>query len=373
MDVTCDVLDPFEFHAGTDSSDGIVSHWESATLSLQLLGERWNPFSGPYAGLLGPQTPIRVRWRPAGDAEWRGVFLGFVDDDGFKWSRRGEWSGVAEVAATDGTRLLNAADLIGGPLVGASETAGSRISRLADLSFWEYGRAIDVGGVPMNPTDTKGNAWTQMLAVADADLGALWIDGDGTIRYVSQARVEIDAEPDWRITCEPPNGDGVPRIPAIMLEGQQPGVRRNIVSIARAKPEDAPDPVVSVRRDERSRERFGPHAYSRTDLPHAEDSWSAQLSAAVLQTGAWPSSAPLAVEVNSRFGEDAAFMLLAMEPDAIMEVTDMSGRVWTMAPTGWDVTVSRKSIGGTVRLSDVTRFIAGRWDSDGWDKTKWSY
>ena len=66
VDVTCEVLDGFELGAGATSVDGVVTRWEAATCALTLKGAQFNPRTGPYAGLMGPGLPIRVRWRPAG-------------------------------------------------------------------------------------------------------------------------------------------------------------------------------------------------------------------------------------------------------------------------------------------------------------------
>lgn len=63
VDVTCHIPDTVRFEAGSDASIGVVVQWEAATCAFQLAGDTWDPWTGPYAGVVGPQTPVRWRWR----------------------------------------------------------------------------------------------------------------------------------------------------------------------------------------------------------------------------------------------------------------------------------------------------------------------
>ena len=63
VDVTCDVVDPFTLAAGTSEADGIATRWEAATCAFTLHGGQWDPWNGPYADILGPELPVRWRWR----------------------------------------------------------------------------------------------------------------------------------------------------------------------------------------------------------------------------------------------------------------------------------------------------------------------
>src|SRR5579864_1328512 len=89
LDVSCSVLDGVELNAGASDADGVVTRWEAATCAFTLIGDAWNPNSGPYAGLLGPNLPVRVRWRPLGSPDWLTAFLGATDDSGFNYTYKG--------------------------------------------------------------------------------------------------------------------------------------------------------------------------------------------------------------------------------------------------------------------------------------------
>ena len=267
VDVTCNVEVPFEMHAGTDRADGVVTRWEAATTALTLHGDAFNPRSGPYAGLLGPGLPVRIRWRPTGAPDWRPGFSGYVDDDGFTWTKPAGHVGSAHVAATDGTRILNAADLMKRAPVGAGETASARVTRIADAVQWPTDqRGIQPGGVTVRSTTLDGSAWSQLLLVADTDLAHLWIDGAGVLRYVPQGRVLPARQPTASITCVAGN-PGIPAFPPVSITGQQPTVIRNVANIQRSvEDRAAAAPVATVSDDQSGRAVPAPPV-----LPHRPD------------------------------------------------------------------------------------------------------
>jgi PKD repeat protein len=63
VDVTCDVVAPFTLAAGSSTADGVTMRWEAASTAFTLAGDQWNPWTGPYADLLGPELAVRWRWR----------------------------------------------------------------------------------------------------------------------------------------------------------------------------------------------------------------------------------------------------------------------------------------------------------------------
>ena len=373
VDVTCDVEVPFQLHAGTDRSDGVVTRWEAATTALTLHGDAYNPRSGPYTGLLGPGLPVRIRYRKVGSPTWLPAFNGYVDDDGFTWSKPPGRAGSAQVAATDGTRILNAADLMARAPVGAGETASARVTRIADAVVWPADRRdIKAGGVAVRSTDLSGSAWSQLLLVADTDLAHLWIDSAGVLRYVPQGRVSPQKAPAAYIGCGT-GRPGLPAIPPVRIVGQQPTVVRNVANIQRSVEDGAAAAPVVTLTDDGSVARYLRRPYSRTDLVHTSDAYSTTIAQAVLTSGAWPSFAPEAVELTSRATTDAGLLLLALEPDLSIQVQDLDGTVWTCQPTGWTVQVDRTEVAGTIGLVDVSQFIGDQWDTAGWDQAKWSY
>ena len=374
VDITCDVQVPFTLHAGSDRSDGVVTRWEAQTLAITVFGDQYNPRVGaPYGGLLGPGLPVRVRWRLPGGTTWLPAFMGYVDDDGFRWSKPAGQRGRATIAATDGTRILNAADLMKRAPVGAGETAAQRVARIADAVAWPAElRRIEPGGVTVRGTDMGGIAWSQLLLVGDTDLAHMWIDGAGVLRYVPQGRVHPATPPVAWIGCGDPPA-GLTALTPVSITGQQPTVVRNVANVQRSVDDGAAAAPIVTLTDDGSVARFLRRPYSRTDLIHTADSYSTTLAQAILTTGAWPSAAPAAVELTSLAEREAAGLLLSLEPDTTLQIEDTDGSLWTCQPAGWQITVDRPKITGTITLTDVTTFVSAGWDAAIWDQSKWSY
>ena len=371
-DVTCDVLVPVTFGAGS-SADGVVTRWEAQTCAFTLRGSVYDPRSGPYVGLLGPGLPVRVRWRPTGSPDWISAFVGQTDDDGFTYDPK---SHQAHLATTDGTRIFAAFDgLAQDPEVGLGDTAGERVERIADMVQWpEDRRDIDPGGVACQATSLADNAWSLLLAVADTDLALLWIDRAGNLSFRSQAKVTPQRTLAAAIACDPPAEveDDVAVIVPLNITGQEPTVTRNIVSVSRQSMSDT-DPAVTVTvRDESSVSRFLAHSYQRTDLIHTDDAWTTTVAEAILMASAWPSTGPASVELSSRADPAASALLLGLEPNLSVVVSDGVG-VWECEPAGWSVTVTRQEISGTIELLDVSAWYGGAWDGAGWDLGTWGF
>jgi hypothetical protein len=371
-DVTCDVLVPVTFGAGS-SADGVVSRWEAQTCALTLRGSTYDPRSGPYTGLLGPGLPVRVRWRPTGAGDWLVAYQGQCDDDGFTYDPK---SRRAQLATTDGTRIFAAFNgLAQDPEVGLGDTAGERVARIADMVQWpEDRRDIDLGGVALQSTSLADEAWSLLLAVADTDLALLWIDRAGNLAFRSQAKVIPQRTLAAAIACEPPPDldEGVAVIVPLNITGQQPTVTRNIVSVSRQALNDDDEAVTVTLRDEPSVSRFLAHSYQRTDLIHTDDAWTTTVAEAILMASAWPSTAPASVDLSSRADRAASALLLGLEPNLSVLVSDGVG-VWECEPSGWSVTVTREEISGSIEMLDVSTWYGGAWDGAGWDLGTWGF
>ena len=375
-DITCDVAAGLHMAAGS-SPDGVVTRWEAQTCAFTILGDIWDPRSGPYAGLLGPNVPVRVRWKPAGapDPAWAVAFIGQTTDDGFTYDPK---AGRAAVAATDATAVFAAFDGIEQGSQGAGETAAARVGRIADLVGWPGDRRdIAAGGVAVQATTLAGAAWTMLLAVADTDLALLWITRAGLLAYRPQGKVTPTHTLAAVVGCDiddaPP---GVAVVAPVNIVGQQPTVTRNIVSISRQARDETDTPATATVRDEPSVSRFFPHTYTRTDLIHNADAWSTAVAEAVLMSSAWPSSAPASVDLSSRADPGASALLLALEPSLSIRVDD-GRQSWECEPAGWDLTIGPTEIAGRIDLVDVTVWYGAEWDSgadgDGWDLSRWGF
>jgi hypothetical protein len=362
-DVTDRTVSPISTGAGS-SADGVVTRWEAATCALDLIGAQWDPRSGPYARLLGPGLPVRVRWRPIGDTEWLVAFIGAADDDGFSYDPKTQ---RAHVAATDGTRIFAGFDGIEQPPTGAGDTAGQRVVRIADMVGWpDDRRDIDPGGVALKATTLADAAWTMLLAVADTDLALLWVNRAGSLAFRSQAKTRPSSTIIATVGCAP--GDIAP----VNIVDQQSTQLRNIVSVSREALDDSDSAVTVTVRDEPSVARFLAHSYERTDLQHTDDAWTPIVADAILQNFAWPSTAPAQVELSSRADPAATALLLGLEPSQSIFVDDGGGR-WQCEPAGWSVTIGRSEVSGSIDLLDVTMWAGSSWDDGTWDDGVWGF
>src|SRR6476661_4845431 len=59
VDVTCETVS-VRFQSGGATPDPIVPLFTAATASLVIIGSRWDPWSGPWAGVVGEGLSARV-------------------------------------------------------------------------------------------------------------------------------------------------------------------------------------------------------------------------------------------------------------------------------------------------------------------------
>lgn len=371
VDVTCSVPGEAVFAAGSDESRGVVVQWEAATCSFVLDGPDFDPWSGPYAGVLGPQTPVRWRWRVTGDTDWQPLFYGAVQDGGYQWDAMTE---TATVACSDPTSDLASFDAEAQtPDQGAGETAAARVSRILDMAQWPAdARDITPGGVQLVATDLSGSALTQLQDVADTDLALMWVRRDGRFAYVPQGRanpqtpggrlVACVAEPDDLAVIDMGRGDFTPVA--------------NIVAVRAGKAPSAEgdDPPYVVQENAASVARYRARQ-AKFDLLHDQTlrpDWSAVVGRLVLGAFSWPSMAPAEVLLGLA-SEDFRVpeLLFTLEPSITFEVVDLAGRSWVMDVSGWEVAVSFNSCGGTLYLNDITATAGSQWDTAGWDADRW--
>jgi hypothetical protein len=374
VDVTCDVADGVAMTAGASNVDGVVTRWEAATLAFTLRGTQYDPRSGPWAGTLGPSIQVRFRWRVVGAADWTTGFLGFVDDDGFKYDPKAK---RAVVACTDGTRVFQAFDGVEQSPIGQGETAAQRVTRILDMVAWPMDRRdVTAGGVTVKATTLADVAWTMLLAVADTDLALLWLNRAGALSFRPEGKTMPSRVVSAVIGCEgvdvPP---GATRITPLTIQGQQSVNLRNIVSVSRQAANDADTAQTVTVRDETSIARYFPKSYERTDLIHTDDAWSQRVADSVLQSAAWPSSAPDSVDLDSRADHAATALLLGLEPSLSVVVDDGNGGRWTCEPAGWTVEVARSHVSGTISLLDVSLWLGSEWDTAVWDdgSSRWGF
>lgn len=374
VDVTCSVPGGAQFNAGSNESNGVVVQWEAATCSFDLLGAQWDPWGGPYAGVLGPQTWVRWRWRVTGDADWEPLFYGAVQDGGYQWDPR---TSTASLACTDRTADLAGYNGQAQAFTGAGELAAARIGRILDMARWPAAdRDIGPGGVALVATDLSGTALEQVQAVADTDVALMWVRRDGRFAYRPQGRAN-PATPSGRLVVCVTDPDDVQVIDISRADftpvTNVAAVRGGTVPAAGADSEDYVPPYVTVT-DERSIARYRARQ-TTSDLLHdtaARPDWSGVVARLIVMSQSWPSMAPHEV-VLGLASQDARvpLVLFTLEPDTAFEVVDPGGKTWTCEVSGWDITLSYASCGGILYLNDVTSMTGGLWDDAGWDIDRW--
>lgn len=384
VDVTCQAADGVGLKAGADDGDGVVTRWEAQTLACTLVGEMFDPWSGPYAPLIGPMIPIRLRWRApdlhrfamlADPEGWVTAFTGYVDAAGYNWQPAPDPArSAARVTATDQTTLLATHTNVAQDPAGHGDTAAARVGRVLDNAGWPAAaRDITPGGVALAPTELEDPPWDELLDVADTDLALMWTRRDGRLAYRPQGRIGAGVELGGSLVVCPDTDPATIQVQD--MDRTQPDVIRNVVTIARGRLDTNDTPTPATRSDPASVDRYRERRYSRTDLLHLDDAWSVTVAQAVLSASAWTSTAPRSAVLDSRTGDpDIPALLLALEPSYVFDVTDPAGTIWRMGCVGWDVTITHAAITGRVALDDWSRWSGTGWNTQAaqWDLFDWS-
>jgi hypothetical protein len=370
VDITCDVTE-IDITSGASSADGLITQINGTSGGLTVYGSDYNPWSGPWAGMLTPDLAVDIRWRHVGDTSWIYAFTGVVDV--WSYDRIAEISSVSIIDATGGLANLDLPTLA--VPVGQGETISARMNRIltaanVDPSRWSI--ATDLH--PVISTTLGAKAWDLLDTAADTGIGLMFVDRTGMITYlpVGQAggwfptyRPEILV--DWH------SGPDPNQLCVLTFANNDPVVVRNSVSITRAADPavDGDTPVTQTATDPPSIKRFGTSTYSRDDLINQSDAWGATIAAAVLQGGAWPAMHPQSADLDVNTDARVADLLLGALIGEAIHVRD-SGQAFLCVIVGYMLTLTRASLTGSLVLSDVTLWLGGAWDTDTWDNGAWS-
>lgn len=186
-----------------------------ATVTLDNTDRRFDPtnLSGPYAtgsrSKVTPMRPLRIR------ATWNSVtydlFRGFVDE--WDVDHVADVYSEAVVTATDGFKVLNnrkraAVD----PPVGAGEDSGDRVDRILDSAGWPNAdRQVSVGNSTMQATTLEGDALAELQAVAESEIGELYISAAGKVVFRNRQAILLESRSN---TVQATFGTGGTRTPA---------------------------------------------------------------------------------------------------------------------------------------------------------------
>lgn len=229
-----------------------------------------------------------------------------------------------------------------------------------------------VGGVVYAPTVLDSTTqWTEiLLAGAQAPYGST--KALITVYFRAAVAGEVHYVDDiWftLATADPYAGEAVC---VVDYANTDPTVVRNVVTIARAADPaiDGDTPVAATDTDAASVARYGPVTYSRDDLIHQQDSWSAVVAQAVLANAAQPAMHPQQAMLDIKTDPQVADLLLAAEIGDVLYVHD-TGQLFQCVVVGYSVDITRSSLTGSLVLSDVSMWTGGLWDSDQWDQGLW--
>jgi hypothetical protein len=168
----------------------------TAVCNVNNTDRRFDPTNvdGPYAtGVrtkVSPMKPLRIR------ATWAAVtydvFRGFVD----QWDvdHIADIYSEATVTATDGFKVLRNRKRAAVAPVGAGELAGARVNRILDSAGWPTAdRVIATGNSTLQETTLEGEALAELQAVADSEIGELYIDASGRVVFRNRQAVILDS------------------------------------------------------------------------------------------------------------------------------------------------------------------------------------
>lgn len=187
VNVTPDVKS-VEIFQGVNRADGPVLRYDqgTATVVLDNQSRDYDPTNtaGPYVTAGETQVkPMRPVWISAEYAEVDySLFTGFSDSWDIDWNGP-NWSQVT-IPCTDGFKVLDNFPRSAVAAVGGSEDAGARVSRILDSASWPTAdRVISTGDTTLQATTLDGSPLAELQAVADNEIGELYIRGDGKLVF----------------------------------------------------------------------------------------------------------------------------------------------------------------------------------------------
>ena len=120
------------------------------------------------------------------------LFSGFVDSWNVSWDMNVD--SEVEVPCTDGFKVLGAYDRSAVSAVGAGEDSGARVTRILDSIGWSASdRVIATGNSTMQATTLDGDGLTELLLVADSEIGELYVRGDGKVVFRNRQALLTDS------------------------------------------------------------------------------------------------------------------------------------------------------------------------------------
>jgi hypothetical protein len=340
-----------------DDPDGLYSPWRT-------VGD-----PAPYS-TVGPGIGLIV-WASSGSLSWP-RFAGIVDTINDDFPEHGLRHEVT-FHAFDYMSVLAAFDGLEQTPVGAGETAGARLARVATNAAYTYPTQFDAGTVALQDTTLAKNALDEMGMVTDTELGGLFCTRDGTLRFYDRNG----------LVTEPAFTD----VQAVFGDDCSTGVELPYTDVTLATNLDKIKNQVSISnvggtavtvQDLTSVGLYGKRTWQRMDLIHQNPTESTTIANAHLARYAYAANEidGLAVELTVTSPAQQR-LLLTLDLLWLIEVRrrahgfqvvaelQIQAVGETITATSWTLTLNTFSAG------DV--FAAGRWDVAVWDTGKWGY
>jgi hypothetical protein len=361
-DVTCDAR-ALQWQYGATRSDGVLTRWEAGSAAVVLDNNRGQyPVAAdetPIVPMCGLVVNARLTALANGGTvgAWAPMFTGYVNSFALAYDGL---DATVTVAATDGTALLAdyESPALGAP-VGAGETASARVARILDQAEWPAAaRNLEAGGQAMAATDLSGDAWSQLVEVGDAELGAVYLAPDGKVQFVTRATLfgQLTGSGAPAATFGPDASGGDLRYEDAVLAVDD-ALLRNIVDAER------PGGVVQSVRDQTSVEKYQPHRYASPQLVLNTDPDVRAWASLVLQSSSAPFSRVEALELWPMLDPLELFPLVVQTAylDAWHVTVDPPGALPQSIERdalvrGWQHVVDRESWTATYTLSSRNAF-----------------
>ncbi|MEV4000991.1 hypothetical protein [Actinomadura sp. NPDC049753] len=351
---------------GSQRIDSPIVQYEPGTLSVPLANDdrALDPsnLNGPYVDPLNGTSRVTAMRAVRVRATWANVTYELFQGTANEWlvAYQDPGQAITTLTATDGMKVLTGISRATVEAVGDGETTGARINRILDSAGWgAEDRLVDDGDTFVQETTLEGEILAELQAVADTEIGELYVDGGGRVRFRARNGLLTDARSNTSQAVFGDDGDELPyKDVAVSTDDATFYNEVRVTRAARTVPEgDPPDePVEQVADDTTSQALF----YRRTFTPP---------SAPILLTDADAKAyADWLVSVSSE--PELRFTELTIEP------ATQPAELWPQAlgrQIGDRITIIRRPPGGgdPIEMDCFIRGITHEFGGEEWT-TKWA-
>jgi hypothetical protein len=189
----------FTTRRGSSRVEGPVVRYEAgtATVILHNSNRDFDPehLTGPYVS--GGVTQIQPMLTGRIRATWAGVtydlYRGFADGFDEDSGRVSPDYSETTLRMTDGFKVLTSNNRPAGAAAGSGEDSGARVNRILDSVGWPAAdRQVSAGDTTLQATTGEGTPLVELQAVADTEVGELYVDEGGRVTFRGRLSVLED-------------------------------------------------------------------------------------------------------------------------------------------------------------------------------------